>query len=125
MKVLVAEQIAASGIATTNTIDSPTSWRTAITTPTTIVIGAATAIVHAITTSICTCCTSLVTRVMSDGEPNWPTSRADNRVTLWNIPWRTSRPNFIANLAEKYMAATASITCTTVIPSRIAPKRSM
>ena len=34
-----------------------------------IVIGAAIAIVHAMTTSICTCCTSFVMRVMSDGAP--------------------------------------------------------
>ena len=53
-------------------------------TPTTIVIGAAIAIVHAITTSICTCCTSLVMRVISDGAPNVPTSRAEKSVTWWN-----------------------------------------
>ena len=39
--------------------------------PPTTVIGAATARVHDITTSICTCCTSLVMRVISDGAPNW------------------------------------------------------
>ena len=38
---------AATGIATTSTIDSSTLWRTARMTPTTIVIGAAMAIVHA------------------------------------------------------------------------------
>ena len=31
-----------------------------------------------ITTSICTCCTSLVLRVISDGAPKWATSRAEN-----------------------------------------------
>ena len=46
-------------------------------TPTTSVIGAAMAIVAAITTSIWTCCTSLVMRVISDGAPNGPTSRAE------------------------------------------------
>jgi hypothetical protein len=45
-----------------------------MTTPTTIVIGAAIAMVHVITTSIWTCCTSLVIRVISDGAPNAPTS---------------------------------------------------
>ena len=38
----------------------------------------------AITTSICTCCTSLVMRVISDGAPNAPTSRAEKSVTWWN-----------------------------------------
>ena len=53
------------------------SWRMARNTPTTSVIGAAMAIVMAITTSICTCCTSLVMRVINDGAPNVPTSRAE------------------------------------------------
>ena len=69
--------IAATGIATSRIADRPTSWRTAMMTPTTRVIGAATAIVAAITTSIWTCCTSLVMRVISDGAPNVPTSRAE------------------------------------------------
>ena len=38
-------------------------------------IGAATSIVQVITTSICTCCTSLVLRVISDGAPKCWTSR--------------------------------------------------
>ena len=36
-------------------------------TPPTHMIGAATSIVQVISTSICTCCTSLVVRVISDG----------------------------------------------------------
>jgi len=71
----------ATGMAITNTIERPMSWRTARMTPTTIVIGAAIAIVHPITTSICTCCTSFVMRVISDGAPNVPTSRAEKSVT--------------------------------------------
>ncbi len=46
-------------------------------TPPTLMIGAATSIVQVISTSICTCCTSLVVRVISDGAPNWATSRAE------------------------------------------------
>jgi hypothetical protein len=38
-------------------------------------IGAATIIVQVISTSICTCWTSLVLRVISDGAPIWATSR--------------------------------------------------
>ena len=39
----------------------------AITTPPTIMIGAATIRVQLISTSICTCCTSLVSRVIREG----------------------------------------------------------
>ena len=45
--------------------------------PITIVSGAAIIIVAASTTSICTCWTSLVMRVMSDDAPKRPTSRAE------------------------------------------------
>jgi hypothetical protein len=69
--------IAATGIATSRIAERPTSSRRAKITPTTSVIGAAMAIVAAITTSICTCCTSLVMRVISDGAPKRPTSRAE------------------------------------------------
>ena len=41
------------------------------------VIGAATSSVHVIKTSICTCWTSLVIRVISDGAPKKPTSFAE------------------------------------------------
>ena len=46
-------------------------------TPMTKVRGAASIIVAAMATSIWTCCTSLVMRVMSDAAPKWPTSRAE------------------------------------------------
>ena len=45
--------------------------------PPTHMIGAVTIIVKVISTSICTCWTSLVVRVISDGAPNLPTSRAE------------------------------------------------
>ena len=70
----------------------------AMITPTTIVIGAAIAIVHAMTTSICTCCTSFVMRVISDGAPKVPTSRAEKSVTWWKRLLRRSRPKLIATL---------------------------
>ena len=59
-----------------------------------------------ITTSICTCCTSLVVRVISDGGPNRVTSRALNRSTWPNRVARRSRPNDIAARAPKNTAAT-------------------
>ena len=55
--------------------------RCAMNNPMTRVSGAATIMVHTMTTSFWTCCTSLVIRVMSDGAPNWPTSRAEKAVT--------------------------------------------
>ena len=76
--------------------DSPTSSRSAMTTPPTHMIGAATSIVQVSRTSICTCCTSLVLRVISDGAPNRLTSRAENSPTRWKIAARTSRPKPIA-----------------------------
>ena len=96
-----------------------------MTTPTTIVIGAAMAIVQAITTSICTCCTSLVMRVMSDGAPNVPTSRAEKSVTWWKSAARRSRPKPIATRAPKYTAATAKTTWTSANRSIRAPRDRM
>ena len=89
-------RIAQVGIANTSTIESWRLWRSAKNSPTTIVIGAATAIVHSITVSICTCCTSLVMRVINDGAPNEPTSRAEKSVTWWKRLLRRSRPKLIA-----------------------------
>ena len=64
-------------------------------------IGAETSRVKVISTSICTCCTSFVLRVMSDGAPNLDTSRSLNVPTRWKIAPRTSRPNAIAARAPK------------------------
>ena len=66
---------------TTISHDRPTSSRIAITIAPTIMIGADTIIVKPISTSICTCWTSLVSRVISDGAPKWLTSRAENEPT--------------------------------------------
>ena len=76
--------------------------------PTTMVMGAPTASVQAITTSSCTCWTSLVIRVMSDGAPKCPTSRAEKSVTGGTArrarpgrspwpPWPRSRRRQMAN----------------------------
>ena len=74
-----------TGTLTSISQDRPTSSRSAMMMPPTHMIGAATSIVQVITTSICTCCTSLVVRVISDGAPNCPTSRAENSPTRWKI----------------------------------------
>ena len=67
-----------TGTATATSQARPTSWRRAMITPPTAMIGAITIMVKVISTSICTCCTSLVLRVMSDGAPNPVTSRLEN-----------------------------------------------
>ena len=54
-----------------------------MTLPATSEIGAASAMVVAITTRICACSTSLVMRVINDGAPKAPTSRAEKSVTRW------------------------------------------
>ena len=74
-------------------------------------IGAATSSVQVISTSICTCCTSLVVRVMSDGAPNCDTSRSENSPTRWKIAPRRSRPSAIDALAPKYTAMIAQTIC--------------
>ena len=81
-----------SGTLTAKIHDSPRSSLSAMMMPPTAVIGAATSMVQVIIMNICTCCTSLVIRVMSDGAPNWPTSRAENSLTWLKMPRRTSRP---------------------------------
>ena len=69
---------ASSGTEMNSNFESAASSRSAITMPPMHMIGAVTSIVHAISTSIWICWTSLVVRVISDGAPNVPTSRAEN-----------------------------------------------
>ncbi len=89
------------GMLTVRIHDSdPSTWM-ASAMPTMQVMGAATSSVQVISTNICTCVTSFVMRVISDGAPNWPTSRAENAVTWWNSASRTSRPNAMAALEPK------------------------
>ncbi len=64
-------------------------------------IGAETSSVKVMTASIWTCCTSLVFRVISDGVPNRPTSRAEKSWTRWKTACRTSRPRAMAVVAPK------------------------
>jgi hypothetical protein len=93
--------MAMTGTQTSSSQDRPTSSRSAMTTPATHMIGAMMKIVANMTTSSCTCWTSLVVRVISDGGPNVATSRAENSPTRWKIADRTSRPNAIAVRAPK------------------------
>ena len=59
-------------------------------------IGAAIIMFSASTTTICTCCTSFVLRVISDGVPKWLTSACEKPSTLRKMAPRTSRPKAMA-----------------------------
>ena len=87
--------------------------------PPTHMIGAETMSVQVISTSICTCWTSFVVRVMSDGAPKCVTSRAEKLPTRWKTAARRSRPKPIALRAPKYTAAIAQTIWTNVMPSMI------
>ncbi len=81
-----------TGIATRMTAESGTSRRSAMMRPPMAVIGAATTTLSIISTTIWTCCTSLVVRVMSDGGPNLLTSACEKPWMRRNREPRVSRP---------------------------------
>ena len=64
-------------------------------------------------------------RVIREGAPNWPTSRAENDCTRSKIAARRSRPRAIAVRAPKYTAAIAQRICTRVTDSMIPLSRMM
>jgi hypothetical protein len=61
--------VISTGTITSSEADSGTSWRNARMIPPTHMIGADTMSVNVMRTTIWTCCTSLVVRVISDGAP--------------------------------------------------------
>ena len=73
--------IISSGRVTASSHERPRSCRIAMNTPTTTISGAEITIVQVICTSICTCCTSFVMRVMSDGAPKRLVSLAEKATT--------------------------------------------
>ena len=105
--------------------ERPRSSRIAITMPPTIMIGTCTASVQPISASICTCWTSLVLRVISEGAPNCATSRPENEPTRWKTAARRSRPNDIAVRAENATATTEQTIWSSETPSMTAPMRRM
>ncbi len=90
-----------TGTLTTSSQDRPTSSRSAITRPPTHMIGAATNIPQNMSTTVWTCCTSLVVRVMRDGAPKRATSRLEKVPTRAKTAARTSRPTPMAVRAPK------------------------
>jgi len=57
--------------------------------------------VQVMSVTICTCCTSFVVRVMSEGAPNFATSRSEKSATFVKMRPRRSRPSDIAARAPK------------------------
>ena len=82
--------------ATRITAESGTLSRSARMMPPMAVTGAAMVMLSIISTIICTCCTSLVLRVISEGVPNTLTSVWAKLPTRAKSAARTSRPNDIA-----------------------------
>ena len=79
------------GMATKTTVDSDTLSRSAMMMPPIIIMGASRMTLSIINTTICTCCTSLVVRVISDGVPKRLTSACEKLST-----WRKSAAAQIA-----------------------------
>ncbi len=86
---------AMSGRTTIRIPDSGTSWRRAMMIPPTARIGAMIIMLRPIRTTIWTCWTSFVLRVMSDAVPNVSSSAREKLSTLRKMAPRTSRPNAI------------------------------
>ncbi len=116
---------AITGMATRMTPDSGTFRRSAMMMPPMLMIGAEITTLSIISTTICTCCTSLVVRVMRDGVPKRFTSACEKLSTRRNSAARTSRPKPMATRDPQYTAMTAATTNSSVTPSMIAPVRTM
>ena len=92
---------AMSGTITRRIEVSGTSWRRAMITPPTSMIGADTITVRPISTTIWTCWTSFVLRVISEAAPKWLTSTWENACTCPKMAARRSRPKAIDTLAAQ------------------------
>ena len=79
IRAMISDTITpSSGTATSSSEESRTSWLSARMMPPMHMIGADSSSVNVMIASICTCWTSLVVRVISDGVPRWLTSRSEN-----------------------------------------------
>ncbi len=92
---------AITGTITTRMPVSGTSWRRAMITPPTSMIGADTMTVRPMRTTIWTCWTSFVLRVISEAVPKWLTSTWENVSTFPKMPARRSRPKAIDTFAAQ------------------------
>ena len=93
--------------------------------PPTMRIGAEMITVSATKTSVWTCWTSFVLRMMRDAGPKRLTSAWEKRSTAAKIALRTSRPKPIATRAPKYTAATDASASAKVTTSISPPTRRM
>ncbi len=84
-------------------------------------IGVDTMKFSVMSTSICTCCTSFVLRVMRVAVPKPLISRALSESTLRKISRRRSRPTAMAVLAPKYTPPIAVSTWTRHTTSMVMP----
>ncbi len=82
----------------------PGSSRSAITTPPTIIRGAATIMIAVISTSIWICWTSLVLRVIRVGAPKEFISLDENDNARSKMAWRKSRPKAMEERAPNQAA---------------------
>ena len=78
-----------------------TSWRRAMITPPTSMMGADTITVRPMRTTVWTCWTSFVLRVISEAAPKWFTSTCENACTCPKMAARRSRPKAIDTLAAQ------------------------
>ncbi len=92
---------AMSGRITSSSSDSALSSRTARKMPPMIIIGADAMTVRPMNTTVWTCWTSLVLRVMSDAGPNLLTSTCEKLSTASKMTARTSRPKPMATCAPQ------------------------
>ena len=118
-------QTNSTGTTTTTSQESPKSSRIAITMPPTIMIGMVTAIRQVIIASICTCWTSFVARVISEGAPYVATSRLEKLPILWNTAARRSRPHAIAAWLPNHADDIEQAAWSRETASMIAPSRTM
>ena len=93
--------------------------------PPMIRIGAEMMTVRPKNTSVWTCWTSFVLRVISEAAPKVLTSTCEKVSTFVKMALRTSRPKPIATRAPKKTASTDAMARMTVTPSIRAPVRMM
>jgi len=120
-----AMKAAINGSTTMSRPDNGTSWRMARMIPPMIRIGAEMMSVRAMKTTIWTCWTSLVLRVISDGVPKRLISTWLKSWTLRKMAPRTSRPKPIAVIAPQYTPTIDARPTTTVTASMNAPVEMM
>jgi hypothetical protein len=100
-----------TGMITARVQDRGTSWRRAMMMPPIPIMGAKIIKERPMVTIICTCWTSLVLRVMSEGVPKRLISPWEKLSTFRKNALRTSRPKPMAALAPIYVEVTAHAVC--------------